>query len=69
MPDLQKLKVVLLERHQEPVLLFLSKGGVAQYIKVDCEEESYAGFLQACTIPNDESLKNSDIQTRIKRKF
>ena len=43
--------------------------GVAQYIKVDCEEESYNGFLQACSIPKDESLKISDIQTRIKRKF
>ncbi|MBY9015085.1 MAG: hypothetical protein KGD68_05265 [Candidatus Lokiarchaeota archaeon] len=69
MPNLRKLKVILLERHQEPVHLFISKMGVAQYIKVDCEEESYTGFLQACSIPNDESLKNSDIQTRIKRKF
>ncbi|KKL66789.1 hypothetical protein LCGC14_2141460, partial [marine sediment metagenome] len=69
MPDLQKLKVILLERHQEPVHIFLCKMGVAQYIKVDCEEESYNGFLQACSIPKDESLKNSDIQTRIKRKF
>jgi len=69
MPDLQKLKVILLERHQEPVHLFLSKMGVAQYIKVDCEEESYNGFLQACPIPKDESLKNLDIQTRIKRKL
>ncbi len=69
MPDLQKLKVILLERHQDPVHLFLSKLGVAQYIKVDCEEEPYTEFLQQCSIPKDESLKNSDIQTRIKRKF
>ncbi len=69
MPSPEILKVILLERHQDQVLLFLSKRGVAQYIKVDCEEESYAEFLQACPIPNDESLKNSDIQTRIKRKF
>ena len=69
MPDLQKLEVVLLERHQEPVLLFLSKLGVAHYIKVDCEEELYTEFLEECPIPNDESLKNLDIQTRIKRKL
>ena len=69
MPNLQKLKVILLERHQEPVLLFLSKMGAVQYIKVDCEDESYTGFLQACPIPKSESLMNSDIQTRIKRKF
>ena len=65
MQDLQKLKVILLERHQEPVLLFLGKMGVAQYIKVDCEEESYNGFLHACPIPKEESLINSDIRTRI----
>ena len=69
MPNLQKLKVLLLERHQEPVHLFLSKRGVAQYIKVDCEEELYAGFLEACTIPSNEALKNSDIRKRIKRDF
>jgi vacuolar-type H+-ATPase subunit I/STV1 len=69
MPDLQKLKVILLERHQEPVHLFLSKTGVAQYIKVDCEEEQYTGFLQACQLPREESLQNADIQTRIKKKF
>ncbi len=69
MPDLQKLKVILLERHQEPVHLFISKMGVAQYIKVDCEEESYTGFLHSCQIPKDESLKNTDIQIRIKKKF
>jgi vacuolar-type H+-ATPase subunit I/STV1 len=69
MPDLQKLKVILLERHQEPVHLFLSKMGVAQYIKVDCEEEQYTGFLQACELPSDESLQNADIQIRIKKKF
>jgi len=67
MQDLQKLKVILLERHQEPVLLFLSKMGVAQYIKVDCEEESNTGFLHVCPIPKDESLMNSDIRTRIIR--
>ncbi|GAG75709.1 unnamed protein product, partial [marine sediment metagenome] len=43
--------------------------GAVQYIKVDCEEESYTGFLQACPIPNDESVTNSNIQTRIERKF
>jgi len=69
MQDLQKLKVILLERHQEPVLIFLSKMGVAQYIKVDCEEESNTGFLHACPIPKDESLINSEIQTRIIRDF
>jgi len=69
MRELQKLKVILLERHQEPVLLSLSKMGAVQYIKVDCEEESYNGFLQACPIPNDESVMNSEIQTRIERKF
>ncbi len=69
MPDLQKLEVILLERHQEPVLLFLSKRGIAHYIKVDCKEELYTEFLEACPIPNDESLKNSEIQTRIKREF
>ncbi|MBY8985845.1 MAG: hypothetical protein KGD65_12295 [Candidatus Lokiarchaeota archaeon] len=69
MPSLRKLKVILLERHQEPVLLFLSKLGVAQYINVDCEEESYTGFLQACPIPKDELQMNSEIQTRIERKF
>jgi len=68
-PDLQKLKVILLERHQEPVLLFLSSMGVAQFIKVDCEEDQYSGFLRACPIPTEESSMNSDIQTRIKRKF
>jgi len=65
MQDLHKLKVILLERHQEPVLLFLSKMGAVQYIKVDCEEESNGGFLHACPIPKDESLMNLDIQTRI----
>jgi len=69
MQDLQKLKVILFERHQEPVLLFLGKMGVAQYIKVDCEEESDNGFLHACQIPTEESLMNSDIQTRIIRDF
>ena len=69
MPSLRKLKVILLERHQESVLLFLSKLGVAQYINVDCEEESYTGFLQACPIPKDELQMNSEIQTRIERKF
>ena len=68
-PDLQKLKVILLEKHQEPVLLFLSSMGAVQFIKVDCEEEPYSGFLRACPIPTDESVMNSDIQTRIKRKF
>ncbi len=65
MPDLKKLEVMILERHQEPVNLFLCSQGVAQYIKVDCEKE-YSGLLNACPIPKDESLKNSDIQTRIK---
>ena len=69
MPDLQKLKVILLERHQEPVHLFISKMGVAQYIKVDCEEEQYNGFLRACPIPSDESQTLADIQTRINKKF
>ena len=68
-PDLEKLKVILLERHQEPVLLFLSSLGAAQFIKVDCEEDQYSGFLRACPIPTEESSMNSDIQTRIKRKF
>jgi len=65
MQDLQKLKVILLERHQEPVLLFLSKMGVAQYIKVDCEDELNNGFLHTCPIPKDESVMNLDIQARI----
>ncbi|MHA2289517.1 MAG: V-type ATPase 116kDa subunit family protein [Promethearchaeota archaeon] len=69
MPDLQKLKVILLERHQEPVHLFLAKMGGVQYIKVDCEEESYNGFLHACSIPKEESLMNLEIQTRILRDF
>ncbi len=69
MTELQKLKVILLERYQEPVHLFLSKMGAVQYIKVDCEEELYAGFLEACSVPTYESLKNSDIQTRIKKDF
>ena len=69
MPDLQKLKVILLERHQEPVLLFLSKMGVVQYIKVNCEEEPYDGFLKACPVPKNESLMNLDLQTRITRKL
>jgi len=69
MPDIRKLKVILLEKHQEPVHLFLSKTGVVQYIKVDCEEGPFNELLQACSIPKDESLMNSDIQTRIKRKF
>jgi V/A-type H+-transporting ATPase subunit I len=43
--------------------------GVAQYIKVDCEEEAYTEILQACPIPTDESVKNSEIQTRIKSKL
>jgi len=43
--------------------------GVAQYIKVDCEEELDTGFLHTCPIPNDESLMNSEIQTRIVRDF
>ena len=69
MQDLQKLKVILLERHQEPVHLFLAKMGCVQYIKVDCEEEAYNGFLHACSIPKEESLMNSEIQTRILRDF
>jgi len=69
MQDLQKLIVILLERHQEPVHLFLAKMGGVQYIKVDCEEESYNGFLHACPIPKEESLMNSKIQTRILRDF
>jgi len=69
MQDLQKLIVILLERHQEPVHLFLAKMGGVQYIKVDCEEESYNGFLHACPIPKEESLMNSEIQTRILRDF
>jgi V/A-type H+-transporting ATPase subunit I len=43
-------------------------GGI-QYIKVDCEEELDTGFLHACPIPKDESLMNSEIQTRIIRDF
>ena len=69
MQDLQKLKVILLERHQEPVHLFLAKMGCVQYIKVDCEEEAYNGFLHACPVPMEESLINSEIQTRIQRDF
>jgi V/A-type H+-transporting ATPase subunit I len=67
MPDLQKLKVILLERHQDPVLLFLSKLGAAHFIKVDCEEESLTEILQACPAPDEESLMISEIQTRIKQ--
>jgi V/A-type H+-transporting ATPase subunit I len=69
MPKLQKLKVILLDNYQEQVHLYLSKMGVAQYIKVDCEENGDKGFLHACEIPSDESLMNSEIQTRIKKKF
>jgi V/A-type H+-transporting ATPase subunit I len=69
MQDLQKLNVILLERHQELVHLFLAKMGGVQYIKVDCEEELDTGFLHACPIPKDESLMNSEIQTRIIRDF
>ncbi len=69
MQDLQKLKVILFESHQESVLLFLGKMGVAQYIKVSCEEELDTGFLHACPIPTDESLLNSEIKTRILRDF
>jgi len=43
--------------------------GVAQYIKVDCEDELNNGFLHACPIPSYESVKNSDIQKRIKKDF
>ncbi len=43
--------------------------GAVQYIKVDCEEELYDGFLKACPIPSYESVKNSDIQKRIKKDF
>jgi len=69
MPKLQKLKVILLDNYQEQVHLYLSKMGVAQYIKVDCEENGNNGFLNTCEIPTDESLMNSEIQTRIKKKF
>ncbi|UCC20086.1 MAG: hypothetical protein JSV62_02050 [Promethearchaeota archaeon] len=69
MPSLRKLKVILQERYQEPVLLYLSKMGSIQFYKVDCEEESNAGFLQMCNVPDEKITKNSDIQTRIKNKL
>ena len=69
MPSLRKLKVILLERYKEPILLFLGNQGTVQFYKVDCEEESNYGFLQMCTVPDDEFLMNSEIQTRIKNKL
>ena len=69
MPSLRKLKVVVQERYQEPVLLHLCKEGDIQFTKVDCEEESNAGFLQACPVADDNVAKNSEIQTRIKSKL
>ena len=66
MPELQKLKVIILERHQDPVLLFITRLGIAHFLKVDCEDETYTGILQACPAPDEESLMISEIQTRIK---
>jgi hypothetical protein len=66
MTELQKLEVLLLEKYQEPVHLFLCRMGVVQYIKVDWEKE-YSGLLNACPLPNEISLENSDIQKRIEK--
>ena len=69
MPSLRKLKVILLERYKYPILLFLGNKGTVQFYKVNCEEESNYGFLQMCSVPDDEFLLNSEIQTRIKNRL
>ncbi len=68
MPKLRKLKVILLGKHQDSVHIFLCKLGVSQYIKVDCNKDSYLGILQACPIPEDSSDINLALKTRIKKK-